>query len=104
VVVLFTWVFFRAKDLPAALAYCRTMLALGGPPTAGSDLLAGLIYRPYFVVSFLAAAVVVWACPQTWDFTRRLTWPKAVWVAGLLLLSIALMETQAFNPFIYFIF
>ena len=104
VIVLFTWVFFRAKDLPAALSYCQTMLGLGGSQTAGSDLLAGLIYRPYFVVSFLAAAVVVWACPQTWDFTRRLTWPKAIWVAGLLLLSIALMEAQAFNPFIYFIF
>ena len=104
VIVLFTWVFFRAKDLPAALAYCQTMLGLGGPPKAGSDLLAGLVYRPYFVVSFLTAAVVVWACPQTWDFTRRLTWPKAIWVAGLLLLSIALMEAQAFNPFIYFIF
>ena len=104
VIVLFTWVFFRAKDLPAALSYCQTMLGLGGSQTAGSDLLAGLIYRPYFVVSFLAAAVVVWACPQTWDFTRRLTWPKAIWVAGLLLLSITLMEAQAFNPFIYFIF
>lgn len=104
VIVLFTWVFFRAKDLPAALVYCQTMLGIGGSQTAGSDLLAGLIYRPYFVVSFLAAAVVVWACPQTWDFTRRLTWPKAIWVAGLLLLSIALMEAQAFNPFIYFIF
>jgi alginate O-acetyltransferase complex protein AlgI len=47
---------------------------------------------------------VVWACPQTWDFTRRLTWPKAAFAAALLLLSLALMETQAFNPFIYFIF
>ena len=29
VIVLFTWVFFRAKDLPAALAYCATMLGFG---------------------------------------------------------------------------
>jgi alginate O-acetyltransferase complex protein AlgI len=103
VIVLFTWVFFRAKDLSSAVNYCRTMLGFGAATSAG-DLLAGLIYRPYFLVSFAIAAVVVWACPQTWDFTRRLTWPKAVWIAALLVLSLALMETQAYNPFIYFIF
>ncbi len=103
VIVLFTWVFFRAKDLTAAIDYCKAMLGLG-PTQAGSDLLAGLIYQPYFLLSFAAAAVVVWTCPQTWDFTRRLTWPKAAFAAGVLLLALAVMETQAFNPFIYFIF
>jgi|694.fasta_scaffold95165_1 alginate O-acetyltransferase complex protein AlgI len=103
VVVLFTWVFFRAKDLPAATRYCETMLGLGSPQ-AGSSLLAGLIYQPYYLLSFLLAATVVWCCPQTWDFTRRLTWPKVAYCAILLLLALALMETQAYNPFIYFIF
>jgi len=103
VIVLFTWVFFRAEDLTASVNYCRTMLGFGARQS-GSDLLAGLIYQPYFLLSFVIAAVVVWACPQTWDFTRRLTWPKAVFAAALFLLAIALMETQAFNPFIYFIF
>jgi len=103
VIVLFTWVFFRAKDLDSAINYCSTMLGFGASQDA-SDLLAGLIYRPYFLVSFATAAVVVWACPQTWDFTRRLTWPKVVWIAALLVLSLAIMETQAYNPFIYFIF
>ena len=103
VIVLFTWVFFRAKDLTSAVSYCQTMLGFG-PTQSGSDLLAGLIYQPYFLLSFAIASVVVWACPQAWDFTRRLTWPKAAFAAALLLLSLALMETQAFNPFIYFIF
>ncbi len=103
VIVLFTWVFFRAKDLTSSVNYCKTMLGFGATQS-GSDLLAGLIYQPYFLINFAIAAVVVWACPQTWDFTRRLTWPKAVFAAALLLLSLVLMETQAFNPFIYFIF
>jgi alginate O-acetyltransferase complex protein AlgI len=103
VIVLFTWVFFRAKDLNASVNYCKTMLGFGDSQS-GSDLLAGLIYQPYFLINFAIAAVVVWGCPQTWDFTRKLTWPKAAFVAVVLLLSIALMETQAFNPFIYFIF
>ena len=103
VVVLVAWVFFRARDLPAAAAYCRTLAGLG-EPQVGAGLLAGLVYRPYFLLSMVAAAVVVWGCPQTWDFTRRLTWPKAAFCTAVLLVALATMETQAFNPFIYFIF
>ncbi len=102
-VVLVAWVFFRAEDLGASIRFCGTMLGVG-ELQSGSDLVGGLIYQPYFLISFFAAAVVCWTCPQTWDFTRRLTWPKVVLCALVLLLSLALMETQAFNPFIYFIF
>ena len=83
--------------------YCQTMLGFGSTQS-GSDLLAGLIYQPYFLLNFAMAAVVVWACPQTWDFTRKLTWPKAAFAAFVLLVALALMEAQAFNPFIYFLF
>jgi alginate O-acetyltransferase complex protein AlgI len=103
VVVLFTWVFFRAKDLPAALQYCATMLGCG-PTQDGAGLLSGLIYQPYYLLWFGIAAFVTWFCPQTWDFTRTLRWPKAAYCALVLLLSLIVMETQAFNPFIYFIF
>jgi alginate O-acetyltransferase complex protein AlgI len=49
------------------------------------------------------AAAVVWACPQTWDWSRTITAPKAVAVA-LFVLAAVMLTTQAFNPFIYFIF
>jgi alginate O-acetyltransferase complex protein AlgI len=103
VVVLFTWVFFRAKDLPAALQYFATMLGFG-PTQDGAGLLSGLIYQPYYLLWFGIAAFVTWFCPQTWDFTRTLRWPKAAYCVLVLLLALIVMETQAFNPFIYFIF
>lgn len=103
VIILFTWVFFRAKDTTAAMNYCRTMLGFGARQD-GSDLLSGLIYQPYYLLCFAIAAAVVWGCPQTWDFTRQLRWPKAAFCILILLLSLAVMETQDFNPFIYFIF
>ena len=103
VIILFTWVFFRAKDTTAAMNYCRTMLGFGARQD-GSDLLSGLIYQPYYLLCFAIAAAVVWGCPQTWDFTRELRWPKAAFCILILLLSLAVMETQDFNPFIYFIF
>jgi alginate O-acetyltransferase complex protein AlgI len=103
VIVCFTWVFFRAETLPQALAYCGSLLGLSNnSPEAG--LIAGVIYQPYYVVALAAAAVVTWGFPQTWDFTRRITMPRASLALGLLWLSLLILTTQSFNPFIYFIF
>ena len=101
--VLVSWVFFRAADLASAREYLGFMFG-GGAAGSGSGLLAGLIYQPYYLLMFTSAAVVTWACPQTWDWTKTLTWPKAVVVLGLFLLASVLLTTQAYNPFIYFIF
>ena len=38
-----------------------------------------------------AAAAVVWAGPQSWNFTRALTWRKAAVCLLLLLLSIVVI-------------
>ena len=102
-ILLFTWVFFRARDLSHALGYCGTMLGRGtGSATAG--LVGGVVHRPYYQLSFLIAALVIWGAPQTWDFTRRITWSKVAWVFLVFLLAIVALTTQSFNPFIYFIF
>ena len=103
VILLFTWVFFRARDLSHALDYCAAMLGWGAESTA-AGLIGGILHRPYYQLSFLVAALVVWGAPQTWDFTRRITWPKVAWIFTALLLAIIALTTQSFNPFIYFIF
>jgi alginate O-acetyltransferase complex protein AlgI len=102
-IILVTWVFFRAPDLPSAFRFLGDMTGLG-IPQAGAGLLPGIVYQPYYLGTFLLAGVVVWACPQTWDWTRTLTWPKTSAVVALLLLSTVVLTTQAYNPFIYFIF
>jgi len=103
VIVCFAWVFFRADSLPAAGAYCASMLGLASAP-GGAGLIGGVMYQPYYVILVAAAAVITWTCPQTWDFTRRITVPKAAVAVGLFWVSVAALTTQAFNPFIYFIF
>jgi alginate O-acetyltransferase complex protein AlgI len=103
VTVIFAWVFFRAADLPGAWAYIRSMLGLGaGQP--GADLLSGLLYQPYYLFSLAVAAVIVWGAPQTWDFTRRMSWVKVGVVVGAMALALLALTTQSYNPFIYFIF
>ncbi len=101
--VLISWVFFRADDLTAALRYLGTMLGLG-EPQAGAWLLGGVVHQPYYLATVAVAAVVVWAAPQSWDWTRRLPAWKAAICLALFWLSLAALTTQAYNPFIYFIF
>jgi len=97
------WVFFRASDLGASVDYLKTMFG-AGPVQDGIHLVSGLIYQPYYLLLMLIAAGVTWLAPQTWDFTRRLSWARAGWCVAMLLLSMVVLTTQAFNPFIYFIF
>jgi alginate O-acetyltransferase complex protein AlgI len=103
IIVVFAWVFFRARDLPVAIAYCNSMLGLGDGQ-AGDGLLAGVIYQPYYLGSMILTAFITWFGVQTWDWTRNLTVPKAAIIFVLFWLSLLVMTTQAYNPFIYFIF
>ena len=50
------------------------------------------------------AAVFVWLAPQAWDWTRRLPLWKTVLITGVTWLALALLASQEYNPFIYFIF
>ncbi|HWM92481.1 MAG TPA: MBOAT family O-acyltransferase [Thermoanaerobaculia bacterium] len=103
VLVTLGWVLFRARDLPHAVEYYRSLFGLEGPGP-GAPLLGGILYQPYSLLCFALAAGIVWTMPQAWDWTRRLTWVRAAVCCGLLLLALIAMETQGYNPFIYFIF
>ena len=102
-VVIFGWVFFRAADLPSAFRYLGAMLGVVTPaPTAA--LLSGLVYQPYYLMSVAAATLIAFAAPQTWEWTRSLPAWKVLLSVALLWASLTMLETQAYNPFIYFIF
>jgi alginate O-acetyltransferase complex protein AlgI len=103
IIVVFAWVFFRAKDLPTALNYCQSMLGFGSSQP-GEGLLAGIVYQPYYLVSILLAGSIAFVGPQTWDWTRTLNLRKIAIIFILFWLAILVMTTQAYNPFIYFIF
>ena len=101
-IVLIAWVFFRADTLPDAAQYLKCMF--GGATPGQGEAVRGLIYNPYYVVNFILAGLTIWALPQTWDFTRQLTWPKIAWCILLFFISLIALTTQSYNPFIYFIF
>ena len=101
-IVLIAWVFFRADTLPDAAQYLKCMF--GGATPGQGEAVRGLIYNQYYVVNFILAGITIWALPQTWDFTRRLTWPKIAWCILLFFIALTALTTQSYNPFIYFIF
>ncbi len=103
VIICIAWVFFRAADLDDALTYLGAMFGLG-EARPGAALIQGVIYQPYYLMWMAIAAGVTWLAPQTWDLTQRLDWPRVAWACAMFILSIVLLTTQSFNPFIYFIF
>jgi alginate O-acetyltransferase complex protein AlgI len=103
IIVVFAWVFFRATDLPSALHYLQAMV--GGSGSSQADLVNNILIRnPYYIFSFILAGIVVWKFPQTWDFTKKITLAKSIWIMLLMFISVMALVTQDFNPFIYFIF
>jgi alginate O-acetyltransferase complex protein AlgI len=103
IIVSIAWVLFRSPDLPSAARYLGWMLGWGerGP---GAGLVAGLLYQPYYLATFVMAAAVTWLAPQSWDWTRSISGAKATAILALLGLAVGVLATQAYNPFIYFIF
>ena len=90
-------------DVWHAFRYLGDMAALGTPRDS-AGLLAGIIYQPYYATTFLLAGLIVWSAPQTWDWTRTLTLRKAAAVAAVFVVTVAVLATQSYNPFIYFFF
>ncbi len=103
VVLLPGWVFFRAATLPDACRYLGSMAGLNAMPERAS-VIRGILYNPYYLTLFLIAAVVVWACPGSWTFTQKLPRTRLAWCFAVFLAAVAILATQSYNPFIYFIF
>ncbi|QQR73527.1 MAG: MBOAT family protein [Holophagales bacterium] len=102
-VVLLSWVPFRAVDLASAGRYFSWLVGFGEAP-GGAGLLAGVVFQPYYLAVLAISALIIWRAPQAWSFTRTLTWPRAAACAGLLVAALTALAAQEFNPFIYFIF
>ncbi len=103
VIVCLSWVFFRAKTLGQATTYFASLFGLS-KVTPAADVVAGAMYSPYYGLVFALSAFVVWGMPNTWEFTNRLSMPRAIGALATLSLATLLMWTQTTNPFLYFQF
>ncbi len=76
VLVLGSWVWFRAESLPAALAYFAAMF--GGSPTETTALLGAQLYAPGKAALMAIAAILLCTPFQAHDWSENVTWPKAI--------------------------
>lgn len=104
VLMLISWVLFRAEDLDATLRYFSAMFGLR-PSSASSALLAAEIYTPLSLTVMSLCAVFVFQGVQAHEWAQRpQTWPRVALLVPLFVLSLIVMFSQAFNPFLYFQF
>jgi len=102
--VLLSWVLFRADDLTAALNYFTAMCGLAVVNPA-SVLLGAELYTPLQMLSIGLAAVLVFQPVQANEWAQKpLSWARVAMLLPLFALSLMVMFSQAFNPFLYFQF
>ena len=102
--MLLSWVLFRAEGLGDAGRYFAAMFGLGEADGAAM-LLAAEIYTPMSLVLTALCAALVIQPVQAFDWARRpLTPGRAVTLLLLFALALIVMSAQAFNPFLYFQF
>jgi alginate O-acetyltransferase complex protein AlgI len=102
-IVCLSWVFFRAKTLGEAMVYLGSLFGFGSVSPA-SDVLSGAMYPPYYTALFAISALAVFAMPNTWQLTQRLSWPRVAFATATMALATLMMWTQTVNPFLYFQF
>ena len=103
VLVLISWVLFRSANLHEALDYLGFMIGLGRSSPAMLLLPALLYTQLTLVIMAIGAVVVAWPV-QAHEWSREVTWRKAILVHPLFCASLLVMFSQSFNPFLYFQF
>jgi alginate O-acetyltransferase complex protein AlgI len=102
--MMFSWVLFRADNLTAAMECFRAMLGLG-PSGNVAPLLAAMIYTPYHLIILAVCAVLVFQPLQAHDWAQSpVTWGRTALMVPLFVFSLMAMFSQDFNPFLYFQF
>ena len=103
VILLVTWVFFRAENIGMAGRYLAAMFG-GGARSPTASLLLDEVTTPYAIFSLALCALVTWVAPTSLRFVEKLTAWKVIGGFILLAISVAEMARQGFNPFLYFQF
>lgn len=104
VLMLFSWVLFRADNLTAAMNYYGALFGLA-PVNAASALLGAELYTPLNLVVMGVCALLVFQRVQAHDWSQQpQTWGRVAVLVPAFAFALLVMFSQAFNPFLYFQF
>ena len=103
IIILITWVFFRAENINIALNYLSKMFGVGESGQSAGILL-GQVTRPMACFMMFISCFAIFIMPNTGNYLKKLTKLKVVLGLLLFVFSISVMFAQDFNPFLYFQF
>lgn len=102
--VLISWVLFRADNLTAATRYFGAMFGIL-PSNGSSPLLLAEICRPHLLGVMALCVFFVFQSVQAFDWSLKpQTWQRLAYLVPIFLFALLIMFNQAFNPFLYFQF
>jgi alginate O-acetyltransferase complex protein AlgI len=102
--MLFSWVLFRAEDLGAAGRYLGAMFGLV-PAGSAAGLVGAEVYRALPLAAMVVAVVCLWYPRQAHEVSLGAQgWGRVAVLVPLFVVSVLVMFSQAFNPFLYFQF
>ena len=102
VLVMLGWALFYFEDLRALGAFLLRLFTFEGMSLSAVNIALG--YLPLLAVSVFAATPVMKSLADRWAGKAVVRYGKIAAAAGLLLLCVASLASQSYNPFIYFRF
>jgi len=103
VLVLISWVLFRAETLTDAVRYLEAMLGFAGGGV-GAMLLPSLLYSRGTIGLMALCTILAFGRQQAHEWCDDLTWAKVLVLLPLFAAALMVMFSQAFSPFLYFQF
>lgn len=103
VIVLITWVFFRAESFGQAIIYLGAMFGLG-PSATAAPLLEPLLYQPQYLLVMAACVLIHLLRWDTWEAAQEVQSRRMISASTAMAASVAVLFTQSYNPFLYFRF
>lgn len=103
ILVLFGWVLFRAPSLGQAWDYWGFMLGLKELAPASAMLEANL-FTLQNIITIVVCSIFTWMPVQAHHWVEKLSVSKLVLLVAVFALTIIMMFTQTFSPFLYFQF
>jgi alginate O-acetyltransferase complex protein AlgI len=103
VLVLFSWVLFRAETFADALRYLQMMFGLAGGGMA-AILHPAQFYTRHSLAIMVLCILLASIRTQSYEWVEELNWARASILVPAFCIALMVMFSQAFNPFLYFQF
>ncbi|MBR1457256.1 MAG: MBOAT family protein, partial [Oscillospiraceae bacterium] len=102
VIVALGWSLFYFEDLHAELAFLARLFTLSATGMHARNLILG--YLPTLLAAAVAATPLFAGLYRRVENRTVVAYLRVAYLAGLLVLCVASLATQSYNPFIYFRF